>query len=228
MTDLTEQLARLRARIENAARVADRDPAEVRLVAVSKTRSADEVLAVAAAGQRDFGENRLQEALDKIAACRQRPLCWHFIGQLQANKTRQVAEHFDWVHSLDRLRIARRLSEQRPAALAPLNVCLQVDLGGETQKAGVAPEAASELAHAVAALPRLRLRGLMCLPPAPDAPGDSRPYFRRLRELCDTLRAEGLDLDTLSMGMTADLEDAIAEGATLVRVGTALFGTRNP
>jgi pyridoxal phosphate enzyme (YggS family) len=228
VTELTERLRQVRRQIETAARVAKRDPASIRLVAVSKTRPASSVRALAALGQRDFGENQVQEAVDKIRDCAAAGLVWHFIGQIQANKTRAVAEHFDWVHSLDRPRIAERLNAQRPFYAAPLNVCLQVALTPESGKGGVAPGELAALAANVAELPRLALRGLMCLPPAPQDPEDSRPWFARLRELAEALRGQGLPVTELSMGMSADLAPAIEEGATMVRVGTALFGARGP
>jgi hypothetical protein len=200
----------------------------VTLLAVSKTQPPQAVRDAAAAGQSRFGENYVQEALDKMAALADlRPrLEWHLIGPLQANKTRAVAEQFDWVHSVDRLRIAERLSAQRPAGEPPLQVCLQVNVSGEDSKSGLAPAEVPALARAVAALPRLRLRGLMAIPePATDVEAQRRPH-RALRELLEALRHDGLELDTLSMGMTADLEAAVAEGATLVRIGTAVFGAR--
>jgi len=183
-----------------------------------------------AAGQRDFGENYVQEALAKIEALAdlRSDIVWHLIGPLQSNKTREVAAHFDWVHSVDRLKLAQRLSDQRPPELAPLQVCLQVNISGEESKSGVAPAGAPGLARAVAALPRLKLRGLMAIPePAQDFEAQRVPH-RALRELMESLNAEGLGLDTLSMGMSADLEAAVAEGATLVRIGTAIFGERAP
>ncbi|MCC5862111.1 MAG: YggS family pyridoxal phosphate-dependent enzyme [Gammaproteobacteria bacterium] len=227
MTDLTERFRQVRREIESAAQVAKRDMGDITLVAVSKTRPAEAVSALAALGQRHFGENQAQEGASKIAACDDERLTWHFIGHLQSNKTRLVAEHFDWVHSLDREKIADRLSAQRPHYAPALEVCLQVALSDEATKGGVHPEALAALAEHVAGLPRLRLRGLMCLPPPPATPEDSRPYFRRLRELAARLRAAGIPIDQLSMGMSADLAPAIAEGATLVRVGTALFGARS-
>ncbi|POR56060.1 hypothetical protein B0G62_101456 [Paraburkholderia eburnea] len=229
MTDLAQHLEAVRQRIAAAARNADRAPESVALLAVSKTFPADDVRAAHAAGQRAFGENYVQEAVDKIEtlADLRASLEWHFIGPLQSNKTRPVAERFDWVHSVDRLKIAQRLSEQRPADRAPLNVCLQVNVSGEDSKSGVAPEEAAQIAHAIAALPNLRLRGLMSIPePAPTLDAQRAPH-RRLRELFDALRADGLALDTLSMGMSADLEAAVLEGATIVRVGTAIFGARD-
>ena len=201
----------------------------VTLLAVSKTFGVDAIAEAHAAGQRCFGENYVQEAIAKIAALADlapRPE-WHLIGPLQSNKTRVVAETFDWVHSLDRAQLAERLSAQRPAALAPLSVCLQVNVSGEASKSGVAPGELSRLAHAVAALPRLRLRGLMAIPaPAVGIEAQRAPH-RVLRHCLESLRAEGLDLDTLSAGMSDDLEAAILEGATMVRIGTAFFGSRS-
>ena len=235
-TEPNPWLSRLRqvhARIDAAARQAGRDPASVRLLAVSKTFPAEAVAALAACGQADFGENYVQEGAVKIAALRSTgaQLRWHFIGPLQSNKTREVAEQFDWVHAVDRLRLAQRLSAQRPAErdgqpLAPLQVCIQVNISGEASKSGVAPEAVAELAHAVAGLPNLRLRGLMCIPAPAEELQEQRAPFARLRGLLLELKRQGLALDTLSMGMSADHEAAVLEGATLVRVGTALFGAR--
>lgn len=221
------RLAAVRARITAAARAAGRPADSVHLLAVSKTRPAADLRAAYAAGQRAFGENYLQDALAKVEALTDLPdLEWHFIGRVQSNKTRAIATHFSWLHSLDRLEHARRLAQQRPPQLAPLQLCLQVNLSGEASKGGVTPAALPALAAAVAELPRLRLRGLMTLPdPQADA-STLHATFRRLRELGETLTASGLALDTLSMGMSADLEPAIAEGATWVRVGTALFGPR--
>ena len=230
MSDIDINLQAVRQRIQRAAEAAGRPSGEVSLLAVSKTKPLADILAAAAAGQRAFGENYVQEGLDKIAACADRPgpaLEWHFIGPLQSNKSRPVAERFDWVHSVDRLRLAQRLSEQRPASLPPLNVCVQVNISGEDSKSGCAPAEAAALCHAVAALPRLRLRGLMAIPAPADSAAEQRPPCRALRQLYEQLRAEGLALDTLSMGMSHDLEAAIAEGATLVRIGTAIFGERN-
>lgn len=204
-----------------------RDPATIELLAVSKQQPVEAIRAVAAAGQRAFGENYVQEALVKIEALAQLDLEWHFIGQLQANKTRAVAEHFHWVHTVDRERIARRLSEQRPGYAPPLRVCLQVSLEDEPGKGGAAPEELLALARLVAALPRLELRGLMCIPPPREQFDEQRALFRRVADCASDLRRHGLPIDTLSMGMTADLEAAIAEGATIVRIGTAIFGPRN-
>lgn len=220
-------LQSVRARIVRAAERAGRDPGSIRLLAVSKQQPAALVRAAAAAGQTEFGENYVQEGIDKVAALADVPgLVWHFIGQLQGNKTRAVAEHFDWVHTVDRERTASRLNAQRPHDAAPLQVLLQVRLADEPGKGGVAPVAAPALAAAITALPQLRLRGLMCIPPpAADQEAQRRP-FRQLRELMESLVAAGHSLDTLSMGMSDDLEAAVLEGATIVRVGTAIFGRR--
>lgn len=204
----------------------DRPPGSVELLAVSKTHPVEAIRELAARGQRAFGENYLQETLPKMAALADLPLVWHFIGPIQSNKTRAIAEHFDWVHSVDRMRVAERLSLQRPPALPPLNLCLQVNIDAEPTKAGVAPEALWALAQAVVCLPRLRLRGLMVIPTPGPEPAAQRAPFCRLRVLYDACLARGFSLDTLSMGMTADMEAAIAEGATIVRIGTALFGPR--
>ena len=229
MPDLAHNLDAVHQRIALAAQVAGRDARSVTLLAVSKTFPAEDVRAAHAAGQRAFGENYVQEAITKVEALGDlRPeLEWHFIGPLQSNKTKPVAQHFDWVHSIDRLKIAERLSEQRPDDLAPLNVCLQVNVSGEASKSGVAPAEVAALARAVIALPKLRLRGLMSIPEPADTIEAQRAPHRMLRELFEQLRAEGFGLDTLSMGMSADLEAAVLEGATLVRVGTAIFGTRD-
>ena len=229
MTDIAHQLEAVQQRIANAAQRAGRDPHAVELLAVSKTFPADAVRAAWAAGQRAFGENYVQEAIGKIDALAdlRANLEWHFIGPLQSNKTRAVAERFDWVHSVDRLKIAQRLSGQRPASLPPLNVCLQVNVSGEASKSGVAPEEAAQVAQAVAALPRIVLRGLMAIPEPENDLAAQRAPHRRLRELFGQLRTDGLALDTLSMGMSADLEAAVLEGATIVRIGTAIFGARD-
>ncbi|ACR02295.1 MULTISPECIES: YggS family pyridoxal phosphate-dependent enzyme [Thauera] len=226
MTTIAARLDAVRARIAAAARHAGRDPADVKLLAVSKTWPAEAVREAAAAGQRAFGENYVQEGVDKVEALRALGLEWHFIGPLQSNKTRPVANAFDWVHGIDRLKIAERLSAQRDVHLPPLDVCIQVNVSGEDSKSGVAPDEAGALAHAVAALPRLRLRGLMCIPEPSADEAVLRARFAVLRGLHDELRAAGLALDTLSMGMSHDLEPAIAEGANIVRVGTAIFGER--
>ena len=221
------RLQAVRGRIARACGEAGRDPATVQLLAVSKTFGAAAVRALAAAGQDAFGENYVQEALEKQAALADLPLAWHFIGPIQSNKTRPIAENFAWAHSVDRLKVAERLSVQRPPGLPPLQVCLEVNVSGEASKSGVSPAELPALADAVARLPALRLRGLMAIPaPTPD-PAAQRAVFRRVRDQFDALKARGHDLDTLSMGMSADLEAAILEGATIVRVGTALFGERN-
>lgn len=227
MNPITQQLAAVRARIAKAEIRYSRTPGSVTLLAVSKTHDADAVRAAHAGGQLHFGESYAQEALQKIVVLPKLPLVWHFIGPLQSNKTRDVAEHFAWVHSIDREKIARRLNEQRPEEVPPLNVCLQVNISGEASKSGVPPAEVAALARVVTTeCPRLRLRGLMAIP-APQPEFDrQRTAFRALRELVEQLRAAGFDLDTLSMGMSDDLEAAIAEGATLVRVGTAIFGER--
>lgn len=225
---VAEGLQAVRRRIDAAACAAGRDPAGVALVAVSKTFPAARVREAAAAGQRAFGENYAQEGAQKAAELAALGLEWHFIGPLQSNKTRLVAENFDWVHSVDRLKIAERLSMQRPAGRGPLQVCLQVNVSGEATKGGIDVAGLPALAAAVAALPGLRLRGLMAIPEPTGDAALQRLRFRALRELFDVLNARGLGLDTLSMGMSDDLESAIAEGATLVRVGRAIFGARVP
>ncbi len=226
MTTISANLQAVRARIHEAALKWGRNPADITLLAVSKTWPASSVEDAAAAGQRAFGENYVQEGVDKVAELQSLQLEWHFIGPLQSNKTRRVAETFDWVHSIDRLKIAERLSEQRPDSLAPLQVCLQVNVSGEDTKSGVALEEASELAKRIALLPRLKLRGLMAIPAPIEDFSLQRLAFRRLRETFEQLNSSGLSIDTLSMGMSHDLEAAIAEGATMVRVGTAIFGER--
>jgi pyridoxal phosphate enzyme (YggS family) len=224
--NLTANVNHVRSLINRAALAAGRDPATVTLVAVTKAKPAESIRAAATAGVTDFGENYLQEALGKIDEVGVLPVRWHFIGGLQSNKTRPVAERFDWVHSVDRLNVARRLSEQRPFHAPPLNLCIQVALVPEPTKRGIEPAELPELAARTAELPRVRLRGLMCIaPPQPDV-GSERQMFSRLRLLLQELNATGLGLDTLSMGMSADFESAIAEGATHVRVGTAIFGGR--
>lgn len=228
MANVGDRYAQVNARIVQALRAAGRPAAAVTLVAVSKTRSAAEVARLHQLGQRVFGESYLQEALPKLDALAGLDLEWHFIGPLQANKTRRVAERFAWVHSVDRLKLAQRLSDQRPPGRPPLNVCLQVNISGETTKAGARPEAVPDLAAAIARLPRLRLRGLMAIPAPSDDPEQARLPYRALRQLAAELGARGLPLDTLSMGMSDDFEAAILEGATHVRVGTALFGPRPP
>ncbi|AHZ79828.1 MULTISPECIES: YggS family pyridoxal phosphate-dependent enzyme [Pseudomonas] len=224
MSTLADNLSAISARIASAAQAAGRDPASVQLLAVSKTKPASAIREIHAAGVCDFGENYLQEALTKQQALGDLPLIWHFIGPIQSNKTKAIAEHFDWVHSVDRLKIAQRLSEQRPAGLPPLNICLQVNVSGEDSKSGCTPADLPALAKAVAALPNLRLRGLMAIPEPTDDRATQEAAFATLRQLQEGL---GLGLDTLSMGMSHDLEAAIAQGATWVRIGTALFGARD-
>ncbi|MFP5409815.1 MAG: YggS family pyridoxal phosphate-dependent enzyme [Gammaproteobacteria bacterium] len=222
-----ERLRTVQHRIAEAAAGAERDPATVALLAVGKTFGAPAIRALAACGQRAFGENYLQEALAKQVQLEDLPLEWHFIGPIQSNKTRPIAENFAWVHSVDRAKVAERLSAQRPPDLPRLNVCIEVNVSGEASKSGVAPADLPALAEAVARLPGLALRGLMAIP-APSADvAAQRAAFRAVRTQFDALRAAGYGLDTLSMGMSADLEAAILEGATMVRVGTALFGERN-
>lgn len=224
MSTIAENIAKVGARIREAAQASQRNFADIGLLAVSKTKPADAIREAHAVGVRDFGENYLQEALEKQTQLADLPLIWHFIGPIQSNKTRPIAEHFDWVHSVDRLKIAQRLSDQRPAHLPALNICLQVNVSGEQSKSGCSPEELTALARAVVALPNLRLRGLMAIPEPTDDVAAQHAAFARLRQLRDEL---ALNLDTLSMGMSHDLEAAIAEGATWVRIGTALFGARD-
>jgi len=230
MTSLQEKLHVVQQRIAAQCAASGRDPLTVQLLAVSKTFPLSAVLEAHQAGQKQFGENYIQEGVEKITACRARSDCgdlvWHCIGPIQSNKTRLVATHFDWVHTVDRLKIAQRLGEQRPPDMPPLHICIQVNIDGGANKAGVAPADALELAHQVAALPRLRLRGLMTIPePAADYAG-ALVAHQAAKDLWDRLRAAGLELDTLSMGMSADMEAALAAGSTMVRVGSALFGSR--
>lgn len=224
MSTIAENIAKVGARIRAAAQASGRDLDGIGLLAVSKTKPAAAVREAFAAGIRDFGENYLQEALEKQAELSELPLIWHFIGPIQSNKTKPIAEHFAWVHSVDRLKIAQRLSEQRPSDLPPLNICLQVNVSAEDSKSGCAPAELAALAQAVSQLPNLRLRGLMAIPEPTEDVAAQRAAFARLRELRDGLP---LPLDTLSMGMSHDLDAAIAEGATWVRIGTALFGARD-
>jgi PLP dependent protein len=223
---VAERLAAVRGRVAAAALAAGRDPEAVRIIGVSKRQPVAAVRAALAAGLEDFGENFLQEALGKMDALGPGQARWHFIGALQSNKTAAVAERFDWVHSVDRAKLAERLSRQRPADRPPLNVCVQVHIGDEPSKSGVEPLQAGELARLVAGLPGLRLRGLMAVPPPETDPARQRAWCRRLAALHAELNAAGLAMDTLSMGMSDDLEAAVAEGATLVRIGTAIFGPR--
>jgi len=231
MSTIAANLQAVEATIAAAAEAANRPRSSVQLLAVSKTFPMEAVLEAMAAGQHAFGENYLQEGVEKIAAvARAQPdtaVEWHFIGPIQSNKTRPIATSFAWVHTVERLKIAQRLSEQRPPELGPLNVCLQVNISGEATKSGATPGELPELARQVAALPNLRLRGLMAIPEAQTDPALQRAAFARLRVLADGLRAKGLPIDTLSMGMSGDMAAAIAEGATIVRVGSAIFGSRH-
>lgn len=226
MTNITNNLLGVSKRIAEAAQACGREPGEIRLLAVSKRHPATAIVQAWDAGQKDFGENFLQEALTKMTELGHLPLSWHFIGRIQSNKTRQIAEQFQWVHTVDRLKIAQRLSEQRPESLPALNVCIQVNVGDPDHKAGAPCEQVAELAGQINALPRLRLRGLMCLPPESEDLTVQRGYFNILSGLRRELDRLGIKMDTLSMGMSGDLEAAIAEGATMVRIGTAVFGQR--
>lgn len=224
--DIRANLLAVRRRIDAACRAAGRAPGSVQLLAVSKTYPPAAVRAAEAAGQLAFGENYLQEALAKQAELADLPLEWHFIGPIQSNKTRELARAFAWVHGVDRLKIAHRLSDQRPPELPPLDVCVQVNISGEASKSGCLPSETAALCAAVATLPRLRLRGLMAIPAPVAADGDPRAPFRALRELFELVRSTGHAIDTISAGMSDDLEAAIAEGSTMVRVGSAIFGSR--
>jgi pyridoxal phosphate enzyme (YggS family) len=223
---IADNIARVQAQMAAACQTTGRTPGSVQLLAVSKTWGPDAVRQAHTAGLTAFGENYIQEAVDKITALRDLPLVWHCIGPIQSNKTRLVAEHFAWVHSIDRLKIAQRLSEQRPEHLPPLQVCIQVNVDGGDTKSGVSPEELPALAQAVAALPRLQLRGLMTIPEPAETPEQMRAVHAQAQALLESLRQQGLPLDTLSMGMSADMTEAIAEGSTMVRVGTAIFGRR--
>ncbi|WP_122864705.1 YggS family pyridoxal phosphate-dependent enzyme [Pseudomonas viridiflava] len=224
MSTIAANISTLEQRIRTASLAAQRDPTSVGLLAVSKTKPSSALREAYAAGLRDFGENYLQEALGKQAELADLPLCWHFIGPIQSNKTRAIAENFAWVHSVDRLKIAQRLSEQRPEGQEPLNICIQVNVSGEASKSGCTPEDLPALAAAISALPRLKLRGLMAIPEPTEDQAEQAAAFAAVRALQDQL---DLPLDTLSMGMSHDLEAAIAQGATWVRIGTALFGARD-
>ncbi|MDH4110248.1 MAG: YggS family pyridoxal phosphate-dependent enzyme [Gammaproteobacteria bacterium] len=227
MINITENLGKIHDLLAEAALRAGRSPDSVRLLAVSKKKPVEAILEAAAAGQLDFGENFVQEGVTKIEAAGRKDLVWHFIGHLQTNKSRAVAESFQWVHTIDRAKIARRLSEQRPQHAPDLNVCIQVNVDREEGKSGVLSEDLPELAACVARLPGIRLRGLMCIPAIRAGFSEQRKPFAELRRLLDELCADGLDLDTLSMGMSDDYEAAIQEGATIVRIGTAIFGARD-
>ncbi len=222
-----QRLEKVQTLICNAARRAGRTPRDVRLIGASKAQPAAAIRELAMLGIREFGENFVQEALQKQADLADLDLVWHFIGRIQSNKTAEIAAHFDWVHSVDRIKIARRLSQQRPAARRPLNLCLQVNIDNEPSKAGMELDSVDELAHAVSQLPGVRLRGLMAIPQPADDPTEQRRPFAQLRAALERLNARGLTLDTLSMGMSADMDAAILEGATMIRIGTALFGPRH-
>ena len=226
MIRVTKNLANVRDLLAKSAADADRDAESIRLLAVSKKQPISSVIEAAAAGQRDFGENFVQEGLEKIAGTGRDDLSWHFIGHLQSNKTQAVADHFDWVHTVDRFKIAERLSNQRPKQMRDLNICLQVNIDNEPGKSGIAVIEVMALARKIAVLPRIRLRGLMCLPKMRSGFNAQREPFARLRELSDTLLTDGIAVDTLSMGMSGDFRAAILEGSTIVRIGTAVFGPR--
>ncbi len=227
MSSIAENLKNVGQQINQAAQLAHRLPEEVTLLAVSKTRTADELRILYQEGQRHFGENYLQESLDKIAALTDLEINWHFIGPIQSNKTRAIAEHFDWVQSVDRFKIAKRLSEQRPPSLPPLNICLQINISLETSKSGCLPHEAEALLNQIAALPHITVRGLMAIPEATDDVIKQRTSLAQMRALFSTLQKQHPKMDTLSMGMSADMQIAIQEGATMVRIGTALFGPRH-
>lgn len=226
MIRVTENLNVVRDLLAQAAIAADRDPDSVKLLAVSKKQPLAAILEAAAAGQLDFGENYVQEGAEKVDSCARTDLNWHYIGHLQSNKTRDVAARFDWVHTVSSLKIAGRLSAQRPAGRDPLNLCIQVNIDDEQSKSGTTPQQAIDLAAEIADLQNVRLRGLMCLPSVRDSEDGQREPFARLRELAQTISGNGIELDTLSMGMSGDFRAAILEGATIVRIGTAIFGPR--
>jgi pyridoxal phosphate enzyme (YggS family) len=227
VTQITDHLDRVRKRVRNALSAAGRGPDEAIILAVSKQQPASTIEALFQAGQRDFGENYIQDAIEKMDYLNELDLSWHFIGQIQSNKTRIIAERFHWVHTIDRLKIATRLNEQRPAHTPPLDVCIQVNQAGEQQKGGVEESEVSDLAHSLMELPALRLRGLMTIPPHSPRPRSTTSFFERLKALKERLVEEGVPLDTRSMGMSADMDAAITHGATIVRIGTAIFGPRH-
>lgn len=226
VTQITDHLYEVRKRVRAALVAAGRKPDDARILAVSKQQSTDSMEALFRAGQRDFGESYVQEAVGKMEALEALDLQWHFIGHIQSNKTRIIAEHFNWVHTIDRLKIARRLNDQRPSHAPPLQVCVQVNQAHEPQKSGVAEPELNDLAHGIAGLPALELRGLMAIPPLSADLEERAALFERLRALNEQLAVEGIPVDTLSMGMSSDMEVAIAHGATIVRIGTAIFGPR--
>jgi pyridoxal phosphate enzyme (YggS family) len=225
--DIKSRLESVRSSITEALSDYSRPEGSTQLLAVSKTRTSDEITTAFNCGQTSFGESYLQEALTKINQLKDKPIEWHFIGRVQSNKTRSIAENFDWVHSIDKLKHAQRLNDQRPDSMEPLNICLQINIDDEKSKGGVQPEDATDLIQQINKLPRLHLKGLMTLPTPTNELGAQRQPFRKLRELRDQLATNDLPLDTLSMGMSDDMEAAIAEGSTIVRVGTAIFGPRN-
>lgn len=229
MSTPAERLKKVQLSIHKAAKKACRQIDDIRLIAVSKTKPAGDIEQIYQAGQRDFGENYLQEAVDKVTQLAHlADIKWHFIGAIQSNKTRPIAEYFDWVHSVERIKIARRLGEQRPADKTPLNICLQVNICNEENKAGIALDEAAELAKEVSQIRNIRLRGLMAIPLNTTDPKQQQYHFRQLKNCLDHLNKTGLQLDTLSMGMSNDMDAAIAEGATMIRIGTAIFGERSP
>lgn len=227
MSTIASNLETVRQQVQTAAAQAGRPGNAVTLLAVSKTRPAADVRMAYEQGQRDFGENYLQESLEKIEALADLPLCWHFIGPIQSNKTRPIAEHFHWVHSVEREKIGKRLAEQRPAGMAPLNICLQVNISGEASKSGCLPADLPALAAALSQRPELVLRGLMAIPQATDDEAEQRAVFARMQQLLRELQVDHPQMDTLSMGMSGDMVAAIAEGSTMVRIGTAIFGARD-
>ncbi len=227
VSPIATRLAQVMQQIVNCARTCDRDPHEINLIAVSKTKPVVDILAAYAVGQRAFGENYLQEAEAKILALSEYAIEWHYIGRIQSNKTASIAKHFDWVHTLSSLKHARRLHEQRPEQLAPLKVCIQLNLSQESSKSGIAEHELQTFAQQVSQLSRLSLRGLMSMPAATATPSEQQALFSRLRQLLKKLQQQGLPLDTLSMGMSNDMQTAICEGATMVRIGTAIFGSRS-
>ena len=228
LTQVTSHLARVRDKVQGALLEARREPGDAAILAVSKQQSVTAIETLFRAGQSDFGENFVQEAMEKISNLDDLEIDWHFIGHVQSNKTKDIAERFQWVHTIDRIKIASRLDSQRPRYSAPLNVCIQVNQAGEAQKTGVEPAGVADLARGIMELPRLRLRGLMTIPPVTEDPAKSAAFFAELRNQKELLASEGIPMDTLSMGMSSDLDIAIQEGATIVRVGTAIFGPRPP
>lgn len=227
MTSIAQNLRTVRQKLSHTAEISQRKADEITLLAVSKTQTAEALKEAYLEGQRHFGENYLQESLDKIEQLSELDIIWHFIGPIQSNKTRPIAEHFAWAHSVDRLKIAQRLSAQRPTDIAPLNICIQVNIGDEPNKSGCSVEELPKLAHEITKLPNIRLRGLMAIPPATQDPKAQSKAFANLRNSLKELQKEQPELDTLSMGMSADMDTAIAQGSTMVRIGTAIFGQRH-